>query len=672
MREASVGRGPRWVWGLALLCLALQVGAAVATVVTRMPGDFSLEDVYPNVVFGVLLPVLGALIVQRLGHHPIGWLFLGCGTASTLALAVYSYAEYGLVLHPGSLPLAIVAGWISSWVWTLGFSPLVTVVVLLFPDGRLPGPRWRWLLRLELATLGLMVAVNMFLPGKLQNHPVRDNPLGAPLPKALFEVLGGIAFGMLVAGMLGSAAAAVVRWRRSPAAERAQLGWFAFAAVLLVAGVAAPVPRALGDALTVVAIPLLPVSVAVAVLRRHLYGIEVVVRRSLVYVALTAVLLLGYAAVVGLLDEALRGRAQTSGALVATALVAVLFAPVRSRLQRSVDRMLYGDRHDPYAVLTGFGRRLDTGDPEADALHEVAVSVGSSLRLPFVRVEVSRAGEPPQVAEHGNPVEDVHEVPLSYRGEQVGRLLVAPRTPRDPFRAADLRLLTDLGQQVGVAAHAMLLTRDLQRSRESLVATREEERRRIRRDLHDGLGPALAGVALGLDAVARTAEDDADAAAVLAAQLKEEVHASLAEVRRLVEDLRPPALDQLGLVGAVRHQARLLTERDPGLEVTVDAAVSTTLPAAAEVAAYRIATEALNNVARHAQARHCRVGLGCEGESLLVEVEDDGVGLGCRGSSGVGLTAMHERATELGGSCSTSSVATGGTRVRALIPLGAS
>lgn len=668
-----MGRGPRWVWALALLCLALQAGTAVATVVTRMPGDFSLVNVYPNVVFGVLLPALGALVVQRLGHHPIGWLFLGCGTASTLALAVYSYAEYGLVMHPGSLPLAVVAGWVSSWIWTLGFSPLVTVVVLLFPDGRLPGPRWRWLLRLELATLALMVAVNMFLPGRLQNHPVRDNPLGAPLPRSLFEVLGSISFAMLLAGMVGSAAAAVVRWRRTSAAERAQLSWFAFAVVLLVGAVTLPVPRALGAALTIVAVPLLPVSVAVAVLRRHLYGIEVVVRRSLVYVALTVVLLLGYAAVVGGLDSLLRGHdRQTSVSLVATALVAVVFAPVRSRLQRSVDRMLYGDRHDPYSVLTGIGRRLETGDPGTDPLHEVAVTVASSMRLPYVRVEVARPGEPVQVAEHGTVVSGLHEVQLGYRGERVGRLLVAPRTPRDPFRAADLRLLADLGQQVGVAAHAVLVTRDLQRSRESLVTTREEERRRIRRDLHDGLGPALAGVALGLDAVARTAADDANAAAVLAAQLKEEVHASLAEVRRLVEDLRPPALDQLGLAGAVRHQARLLTERDPGLEVTVAATLSATLPAAAEVAAYRIATEALNNVARHAHARHCRVGLGQEGESLLVEVEDDGVGLAPRGWSGVGLTAMQERATELGGSCSASSVATGGTRVRALIPLGAS
>lgn len=672
MREASGGRGPRWVWLFAVLCAALQAATFLAQALTRMPGDFSLQNLYPNIVFGLLLPALGALVLVRLGHHPIGWLFVGCGLASTLALAVYGYAEYGLVVHPGSLPLALAAGWVSSWIWTLGFSPLVTVMVLLFPDGHLPGPRWRWLLRLELATIALMVAVNMFLPGRLQNQPVRDNPLAAPLPRHLFDLLGGAAFALLLVGMVGSAAAAVVRWRRASGAERAQLTWFAFSVVLIVVVVVLPLGEPLTTVLTLVAIPLLPVSVAVAVLRRHLYGIEVVVRRSLVYVALTGVLLLGYAVAITAFGALLGRDARTPVSLGATALVAIGFAPVRGRLQATVDRMLYGDRRDPYAVLSGMGRRLEEGD----VLQEIAATVASSLRLPYVRVEARAAGRPPLVAEHGIPAREVHEVPLGYRGEPVGRLLAAPRTPRDQFRSADLRLLDDLGRQVGVAVHAMLVSAELQHSRERLVATREEERRRIRRDLHDGLGPTLAGVALGLDAVARTADDDPAATAALAGQLKAEVHAGLAEVRRLVEDLRPPALDQLGLVEAVRQQARLLSERDPGLEISVDSGVACPLPAAAEVAAYRIATEALNNVARHAGARHCRVALASEGTgahatALVVEVEDDGVGLSQPARTGVGLTSMRERATELGGSCSATALVTGGTRISARIPLGA-
>ena len=664
-----MGPGPRWVWLVAALCAVLQIGMPLAQTVIRMPGDFSLENVYPNVVFGLLLPALGALVLSRLGTHPIGWLFVGCGLASTLTLAVYAYAEYGLITHPGSLPLSVPAAWVSSWIWTLGFAPLVTVMVLLFPDGRLPGRRWRWLLRLEIVTIALMVGLNMFLPGKLQNHPVRDNPLGAPLPRALFEVAGGVTFALLGLGMVGSAVAAVVRWRRSSGAERSQLSWFALSVVLLVSAVLLPLGGPMTVVLTLVAFPLLPTAVAVAVLRRHLYGIDVVVRRSLLYAALTTVLLLAYAIAVTAVGAVLGDRATQAAALVATALVAVAFAPVRARLQVAVDRLLYGDGGDPYSVLTDLGRRLGGALDQGDPLAEIAGTVASSLRLPYVRVEVDRGGEAPLASEHGRPAEALHELPLTFRGEHLGRLVVAQRTPQDRFRPADLRLLEDLGRQIGVAARAIRLAAELQRSRESLVATREEERRRIRRDLHDGLGPALAGVALGLDAVHRLAAERPDEAAALADQLKQEVQSSLADVRRLVEDLRPPALDQLGLVGAVRQQARLLSERDPGLEVSVEAEGIGELPAAVEVAAYRIATEALTNVSRHASARSCQVGISMNGSGVLrLEIEDDGVGLPVDRRHGVGLAAMRERAAELGGRCETGAAALGGTRVAALIP----
>jgi signal transduction histidine kinase len=321
-------------------------------------------------------------------------------------------------------------------------------------------------------------------------------------------------------------------------------------------------------------------------------------------------------------------------------------------------------------VLVGVGRRVDKS--AADPLTEVARSVADSLRLPHVRVEVEQPGLPPLVGVFGEPPPDydLHEVALTYGGASVGRLLAAPRGTHDPFRAPDLRLLEDLGRQLGVTAHATRLAAALQRSREGLVSAREEERRRIRRDLHDGLGPALAGVALGLDAVGRMVTDDPAGATGLAEQLKVEVQASLADVRRLVEDLRPPALDQLGLVGAVRQQARLLTERDPGLEVAVEASGVSELPAAIEVAAYRIATEALRNVSQHASARHCQVGFSLNGSGLLhVEVEDDGIGLPGQRRMGVGLTAMRERAAVLGGTCDTGPAALGGTRVSAWLPV---
>jgi signal transduction histidine kinase len=669
MRERRAGALWLLAWcGPALLvAYAVMLGQAHQSL-PRSVDD--LENVYPNLVFGSLVPLLGALILSRLPGHALGRLFLACGLASALTLAVYVYAWLGLhgeAHRPGT----VAAAWVSEWIWGLGFTPLVTIGILLFPDGRPPGPRWRLLLWSDLAGVVLVFVANAFHPGRLVNHGLITNPLGLPLPRQLFTVLGTVGFGLFALGLVGGVAATLVRLRRAQPAERAQLTWFACAAGALAVAVLTPVPLPLAAAMTVLALPLLPISVAVAILRHQLYGIEPVIRRSLVYATLTVLLLATYAVTVAALGAVFGGRADTTVTLVATALVAVGFAPVRSRLQRAADRLLYGERSNPYAVLTGVGRRLDVG-PGTDALAEIAETVATSLRLPYVRVELRgpATDDEEMVAAWGRSTGELHEVALSFRGERVGSLRAAPRTPLDPFRAADLRLLEDLGRQVGVAAHAMLLTRDLQRSREALVTLREEERRRIRRDLHDGLGPALAGVALGLDAVDRLVREQPEEAARLAVRLRTEVQDSLADVRRLVEDLRPAALDQLGLVGAVRRHGALLTERDHGLEVAVEDTDVPALSAAVEVAAYRIVTEALNNVSRHAVARRCRVGIGVEsGAMLVIDVEDDGVGLTLPVRSGVGLAAMRERAVELGGSCEVAGLPTGGTRVAARIPL---
>jgi len=666
-------RGAGTLWAVATLGPVLLIGGGITDLAAHSPRatweEFT-QNVYPNIVFGCVLPLLGALILTRLPRHPIGRLFLVCGLASAATLPFYGYGRLALYDRPGQFPLGVEAAWVSAWLWTLGFMPLVTLGVLLFPDGRLPGRRWRPVVVIDVLAVALAATAVAFAPGPLANHHIADNPVGIGLPHGVFAATSAIGGGLFLVGLVASVGSAVVRWRRAEGVERSQLSWFALAVSLLLIGILLPAP-AVADVLFLVAIPLLPFAVTVAILRRNLYGIEVVVRRSLVYGALTVLLLAGYGAVVALLGTLVQDRTSPAATLVATGVVAVAFAPLRERLQRSADRLLYGDRGNPYAVLTGVGRRLDgAADPGGDALVEIAETVATSLRLPYARVEVGAGGGVPLVAEWGEPTPHLHPVPLTYRGAAIGTLLVGRRTPNEAFGSSDLRLLDDLGRQVGVAAHATLLGRDLQRSREELVTTREEERRRIRRDLHDGLGPALAGVALGLDAINRIAGTRAEEAAVLADQLKHEVHASLADVRRLVEDLRPPALDQLGLVGAVRQQAAHLTERDPELSVAVDATEVPPLPAAVEVAVYRITTEALTNVSRHAAARNCRVAIMIDqAGALVVEVEDDGAGMPATPHPGIGTTAMRERAVELGGTCETTTVTTGGTRVTARIPV---
>jgi two-component system NarL family sensor kinase len=407
-------------------------------------------------------------------------------------------------------------------------------------------------------------------------------------------------------------------------------------------------------------IVLLSGAIGSAILRYGLYDLDVVVNRALVYAILTAILCGGYLGAVAGLQE-LAGH-ELLASLAAAAAVAVLFAPLRLRLQRAADRLLYGERRDPYAVIASLGERLSVR--ATDVLPALAETVARTLKLPFVGIELEQDGALEPAVELGTLRGEPLVLPLAFQGAAIGCLTLGRRTPADPFTRAELRLFEDVARQVAVAAHAVSLNADLQRSREHLVAAREEERRRLRRDLHDGLGPTLAGIQLQVGSARMLLSTDLEEADRLLARLVSETRAAIADVRNLVYDLRPPALDELGLVGALRQQA----SRFPGLDVTVQAPDEVAeLPAAVEVAAYRIATEAVTNAARHACAQRCVVRLSLNG-ALELEVADDGVGMLPGWSPGVGITSIRERAAELGGTCTLGNEGAG-TVVRARLPL---
>jgi two-component system NarL family sensor kinase len=652
----------------AALAAALAVAAASGMHLLR---SIAQDSVWINLVAGPTFPLLAALMLRTRSRDPdrpphqdrLAWLFLGFGALCTTTVVLRIFMIYGLDHH---WPLTVAGAWVSSWLWTAvptGF----LLALLWFPDGDVPGPRWRWAVGGVAASWALIWLATAFAPGPMPDFDghIVVNPLGWAGAAPALHVTG--AAGMIILAVTAIATLASVGWRfyRGDATVRAQLRWLlATLAVIAVTG-APPSQMALSPvilALQVTTTLLLPVTLAVTLVRRD----GLVLPRLLVYGSLSALLLAAYLAVVGLAQAVFGSRADPAAAVAAAGLIAVLAAPLRARLQRSVDRLVYGARGDPYAALADLGRRI-SGTP-GDLLHEVVHAVTDALRAPYTAVVLP--GDAVPAASAGRPAHPEIVVPLLLRGGQAGSLIVAQRTPNEPYSERDLALLHDLARHIAVAAHAATLTRDLQRSRESLVATQEEERRRIRRDLHDGLGPALAGIAFGLEAARNTLAANPEATAATLAELKAEVQASISDVRRLVYDLRPPALDQLGLVPALEQYAARLTERG-ALDISVSAPALPPLPAAVEVAAYRIATEALTNAARHSRARHTSVSFTVDDATLRLEVADDGVGLPARRDSrgtGLGLAAMAERAAEHGGACS-AAARDRGTAVVAVLPL---
>jgi signal transduction histidine kinase len=412
----------------------------------------------------------------------------------------------------------------------------------------------------------------------------------------------------------------------------------------------------------------------IALLRYQLFDVDLLLRRALVYAGLTAVVIGVYALVVGGLGT-LFSTDNVVVSLLATGCIALVFQPVREWLQRGATRLVYGDRDEPYAAIARLGQRLETTLAPAEILPAIVETVASALRLPYAAIRLADSGGLAVQAATGRaPVDEPLHTPLSYQGEAVGELLLAPRTPGEGFSNADRRLLNDLARQAGVAARAVRLAEearqlaiDLQASRERLVLAREEERRRLRRDLHDGLGPRLAGLTLRLETVEDSLADDPRAASLFA-DLSTRTADAVADIRRIVYDLRPPSLDELGLGGAVQQAAESYLPHRTRIAVETDGDLSG-LPAAVEVAVYRIATEALTHVVRHASPRTCAVRIARASDSVSVLVEDDGVGIRATNPRGLGLQSMRERAAELGGTFDAGTPPGRGTRIEAILPL---
>jgi signal transduction histidine kinase len=423
-----------------------------------------------------------------------------------------------------------------------------------------------------------------------------------------------------------------------------------------------------GWLLTFLVMVLPALAMTVAVVNPALVSVQDLLSRTLLYGGLSLVIVLVDLAVLGglstLLDESLADREVVLVVLLVTAL---LYAPLRSWFAGGVRRLVLGDRDNPYDTVAGLASTLETADEGPAQLAAVARAVAQAFGIGFVSVEVDRTGGERLVATHGERPSQTRTLPITYRDAPVGRLVLPARGLRSRLSRRDEQLLGDLVRQAATAARTSRLADQLQESRERLVMTREEERRRIRRDLHDGLGPALSGAVFQLESARLLVDQDPEAAKDTIGETSTHLQDVVADVRRLVHDLRPPALDDRGLVGALSQQAEQLSSGGP--TTTIEAEELDSLPAAVEVAAFRIAGEALANVARHAGAATCVVRLRVEEGALVVEIADDGRGIPEDAEAGVGLVSLRERAAELGGRSEVTCTEEGGTIVRAWLPL---
>ncbi|WP_067177066.1 sensor histidine kinase [Microtetraspora niveoalba] len=631
-----------------------------ATWASWFAGGLTLADaadsyLLTNSAISVTFTAFGALVLAHRPRHRIGLLFVAYGACYTVSVACLGLLSGVFTLPPGwerAVDLVGITVWIPAPVVCL---PLI---LQLFPDGRPLSPRWRPLAVVTPALALLAPAVTL-QPGGDTGEPTADHsPL---LPAAMGRVAAALVpvFAAAAAlALLGGLIALGLRARRSRGAERLQVMWLLWAVLLFVVLNLQRIVTTDGPVLFLLTLPLIPAAATVAIVRHRLYDIRLIINRSLVYGVLTVGVVGAYLGIVAGVAPLAHDWLSASP-LVATGLIAMAFAPARSALQSFVDRLMYGRRRDPAEAAARVGSRLTAG------LDGVLTAVCEALRLPYAAVR----SDGRLIATCGSPTPAWHVVALEVAEGERAELLVGLRAGEARLSAADRRALDLLAAPVGLALQSVRLSERLRESRRQIVAAREEERRRLRRDLHDGLGSALAAVTLKADAAHNLLRSDPSHCGRLLLDLRGDLTDAIADIRRLVYDLRPPDLDELGLAGALRQRAQQSWRRDhAGFVVTVDVPDDLPpLPAAVEVTAYRIATEAVTNALRHSRASTCRVSLRAD-DALHLEVRDDGAGLSGAWTHGVGLRSMRERAAELGGTLTAGPTNQGGL-VHALLPL---
>jgi signal transduction histidine kinase len=617
----------------------------------------------------------GAMIGARRSRNPIGWVLILIGFLQACNAFTTEYSTFRIGRSGVPLPLAAVVGWAGSWTWIPSVGSLGTFLLLLFPSGRLLTRRWRtvaWL-----AAVGILAAVAGAMIGF---WPVRQAALADPEGAAPV----GLGAGVMVTGFVLTGVAAllsvvslVLRFRRASGDERQQLRWFTLAGTVVVLGTfLAFTPIDAASVVLLIGFFLIPIAVAVAILKYRLYELDLIINKAVVYGALAAFVSLVYAGFVVGIGAAIGSTGNALLSAVAAAVVALAFQPVRRWAQRIADRLVYGERATPYEVLSGFADRLSGSYSIDDVLPRLARLVAEGTGASDVGVWLAAGTAFREVAAWPRPTASRAEVPslealgearfeVRHHGETLGAILVS--TPaNDPLTPEQERLVSAVASQAGLVLRNVRLIEELRASRQRLVRAQDEQRRRIERNIHDGAQQQLVALAVKLRLADQLVERDPGKARALLAELQDQTGETLEDLRDLARGIYPPLLAEEGLAAALQAQARKVPVP---IEVASDGVGR--YDQEVEAAIYFCVLEALQNVVKYAGASAVRVGLEDDGASLSFRVSDDGTGFDPTATNrGTGLQGMADRVDALGGSLAVVSIPSEGTTVEGTVPIG--
>ncbi|HEY6680663.1 MAG TPA: GAF domain-containing sensor histidine kinase [Actinomycetota bacterium] len=674
----------RLAWAIWIAGMAMFLGVFAFRLIRNE--SFQPSDITEPLAFAAV-GVVGLIVAIHQPRNAIGWIYLVVWIFAAGLFAVVQEYAYWVETSHASAPGEPIAVWLGNWTWVPIFTLLLTYPFLLFPDGHLPSPRWRpvaWAIAITSALWSITFALNGGSDYTNANNERATNPFAAPASIVSAVTAARIALSFVMIGLMAATVASLlIRYRRSLGDEREQIRWLMLAGGVTVFWFVLPLNHGVGgwaDFLQGFVLALIPIAIGVAILKYHLYDIDLVLRKTLVFGVLAVFITLVYVAIVVGVGTAVGSSGNPVLSGIAAAIVALAFQPVRRWGQRLANRLVYGKRATPYEVLSEFSNRLgEAYDPE-DVLPRMARILADGIGSKRADVWLHVGGELRSAASWpvtDEPTDEIPAeplapgfVPVRHRDELLGALSVQ-KAPGESLTSNESKLVDDLAAQAGLVLRNVALTEqlrmrleELHASRQRLVGAQDEERRKIERNIHDGAQQQLVALAVKQRMTASLIGKDDERASAMLAELQIETNAALDDLRDLARGIYPPLLADRGLAAALEAQAR-----KAALPVTVDADGIGRFPQDVEATVYFCTLEALNNVAKYADATRATVRLSNGNGELRFEVTDDGRGFDTASTGyGTGLQGMGDRLAAIGGELSVRSAPGSGTTIAGMVP----